>query len=140
MTEYPIEQRAGGIVYRRINHQIEYLLVTSNSNKERWIFPAGHVEAGETHEMAALREVGEEAGVTAKIVADCGDFQYYWNRNNQKISLNTHLFIMEYLQTQVINPEGRAVKFFRYEEILKLHLWDESKEIIKKAHEICKGL
>lgn len=140
MAEYPVEQRAGGIVFRKNNGQIEYLLVTSNSNKERWIFPAGHVEAGETDEEAALREVAEEAGVQAKTICDFGAFQHYWIRNNQKITLNTHLFIMEYLQTLVNNPEGRQVRFFPYEAILKLQLWEESKVIIQKADRYCRGL
>jgi 8-oxo-dGTP pyrophosphatase MutT (NUDIX family) len=35
----------------------------------RWTFPKGHVEPGETDEEAARREVEEETGVRATIVA-----------------------------------------------------------------------
>jgi diadenosine hexaphosphate hydrolase (ATP-forming) len=39
-----------------------------------WVFPKGHVEAGETQLQAALREIAEEAGVTAR----CDDPQRTW--------------------------------------------------------------
>jgi 8-oxo-dGTP pyrophosphatase MutT (NUDIX family) len=136
VTQYVIEQRAGGVVFRRMSDRIEYLLVTSNSNPERWIIPAGHIETGESAATAALREVTEEAGVQARIVTDLGNYQYHWYRNSQKILLDTCLFLMEYEATAVSNPEGRQVQFFLYEVLLKLNLWDESKEIIKKAHRI----
>jgi 8-oxo-dGTP pyrophosphatase MutT (NUDIX family) len=130
------EQRAGGLVFRNAGQQIEYLLVTSNSNPARWIIPAGHIEAGESPEMAALREVAEEAGVQAGIVADLGSYQYHWYRNNQKIMLNTQLFLMKYQLTIAPNPEGRQVCFFQYEDLLTLNLWDESKQIIQKAYQL----
>ena len=140
MIEFVTEQRAGGVVFRNVARQIEYLLVTSNSNPERWIIPAGHIEAGESPDVAALREVAEEAGVQANIIADLGSYQYQWYRHNRKILLDTHLFIMEYQATLITNPEGRQVKFYPYEALLTLNLWEESKELIKKAHQKCTKL
>jgi 8-oxo-dGTP pyrophosphatase MutT (NUDIX family) len=140
LTEFVTEQRAGGVVFRNGASQIEYLLVTSNSNPNRWIIPAGHIEAGESPDVAALREVAEEAGVRANIIADLGSYQYHWYRHNQKILLDTHLFIMEYQATLIPNPEGRQVKFYPYEVLLTLNLWEESKELIIKAHQKCSKL
>jgi 8-oxo-dGTP pyrophosphatase MutT (NUDIX family) len=134
LTELITEQRAGGLVLRRMAGQIEYLLVTSNSNPERWIIPAGHIEAEESPEVAALREVAEEAGVQAEIVADLGSYQYYWYRYHQKIMLNTRVFLMKYQLTVNPDPEGRQVQFFPYDTILTLNLWQESQKLIKQAH------
>lgn len=134
----PVEQRAGGVVFRKENGEIEFLLITSNSNRNRWIIPAGHVEAGETFMDTALREVTEEAGVEAAIVADLGNLSYLWRRGNQKVTINTSLYLMKYLKTITINPEGRLVRFFSFEETLNLNLWDESREFILKAQEIVK--
>ncbi len=130
------EQRAGGIVFRKMEDRIEYLLITSNSHKSKWIFPAGHVETGETHEETALREVGEEAGMLATIICKLGNYHYCWYRDNRKTIIDTHIFLMQYLKTLQTNPEGRRVNFFSYEVILTLNLWEESREFMKKAHRL----
>ncbi|HBE76332.1 MAG TPA: hypothetical protein DDW65_00895 [Firmicutes bacterium] len=130
-----IEKRAGGIVFRRQDDKLEYLLVTSNSNKSRWIFPAGHVETGEVPPEAALREVLEEAGVIAEIILDLGSFRYYWYHANQKIIIETDLYLMKYIKTISENPEGRQVQFFDFAQILDVNIWKESREFLKKAHQ-----
>lgn len=135
ITKPPLEYRAGGIVCRYAEGRHEFLLVTSNSNRERWIIPAGHIEDGETAEEAALREVVEEAGVAAKILFPLGNFRYSWYRNQQHINIDTCLFLMEYQKTMVVNPEGRDVRFFSYPELQSLNLWDESREFLRRAYE-----
>lgn len=136
LINQPNELRAGGIVFRKLDDRVEYLLVTSNSNKNRWIFPAGHVEIGETYEETALREVGEEAGVSATIICKLGNYHYSWYRDNRKTHIDTHLFLMKYMKTLCMNPEGRQVDFFSYETILNLNLWEESREFMAKAHRV----
>ena len=136
MSELPLEIRAGGIVFKKNEGLIQLLLVTSNSNRTRWVIPAGHVEPGETHQKAAVREVLEEAGVNASPVAYLGNFQYTWFRSaNLKVRLQTHLFLMKYIETIETNPENRLVGFFSLEEIHNLNLWEESQAFILKAHE-----
>ncbi len=135
MSNLPIERRAGGIVFCKEDSRIEFLLVTSNSNRNRWIIPAGHVEAGEAPMETALREVEEEAGVEAAIISDLGILEYLWYRSNQKILIETHLYLMKYLKTVAINPEGRQVGFFDYKQAESLNMWDESRAFLEKAYE-----
>ena len=56
----------GGVVFRLATEGPRYLLVEARGRRERWVFPKGHVEDGETAAVAALREVTEEAGVRAR--------------------------------------------------------------------------
>jgi 8-oxo-dGTP pyrophosphatase MutT (NUDIX family) len=63
---------AGGVVFRRTRDQVEYLLVRAKVPPDAWVFPKGHIEAGETAGEAAEREVLEEAGIRAKIVRPIG--------------------------------------------------------------------
>jgi len=134
-TNVPLEYRAGGIVCRYADGRHEFLLVTSKSDRERWIIPAGHIEEGESAEEAALREVVEEAGVSAKILFPLGNFRYKWYRNQQQIQIDTCLFLMEYEKTILENPEGRRVRFFSYPELQSLNVWEESREFLRKANE-----
>src|SRR5262245_12351117 len=66
---------AGGVVYRDSRRGPEYLVVTS-SGGGGWVMPKGHVEKGESCEETALREVEEEAGVVAEIVAPLDVLHY----------------------------------------------------------------
>jgi diadenosine hexaphosphate hydrolase (ATP-forming) len=54
---------AGGVVFSPAG---TVLLVRYRSGA--WAFPKGHVEAGETLEQTAVREVYEEGGVSARVV------------------------------------------------------------------------
>jgi 8-oxo-dGTP pyrophosphatase MutT (NUDIX family) len=59
--------QAGAIVYRT-DPDLEILLVRARRTPDHWIFPKGHIEAGESAGEAALREAREEAGVLGDVV------------------------------------------------------------------------
>lgn len=60
------EKSCGVLPYRVINGQREFLLVFESYSK-CWSIPKGHMEAGETEEQTALRELLEETGLEAKL-------------------------------------------------------------------------
>ena len=62
-----IVRQAGGVVLLR-----DQTVLRHNARGE-YLFPKGHVEEGETLEQTALREVTEEVGVEAEIVAELGE-------------------------------------------------------------------
>ena len=43
---------------------------------DEWVFPKGHLEAGETPEQAAVREVREETGLDIRIIRSLGSTRY----------------------------------------------------------------
>ena len=55
------------IMYRKINDNIEYLLLFQKKS-QTWSFPKGHMEAGETEKETALREVLEEIGLNTRLI------------------------------------------------------------------------
>ena len=61
------EVSAGGVVYRKNGVNYEFLL-GKHSGYHKWVLPKGLVEKGESQMEAAVREVEEEVGVSAKIV------------------------------------------------------------------------
>ena len=68
------ETSAGGLVVRRDDKAVQVALIARYDRRNRlvWSLPKGRVEEGETVEQAALREVLEETGLVASIVARWG--------------------------------------------------------------------
>lgn len=60
------EKSCGVLPYRTVNGKREFLLVFESFSK-CWSLPKGHMEAGETEEQTALRELWEETGLTGKL-------------------------------------------------------------------------
>lgn len=63
-----IFQKSCGVVpFRRFGGNAEVLLLFQRGSRT-WSFPKGHMEAGETEQQTALRELFEEAGFRTKLV------------------------------------------------------------------------
>lgn len=60
------EKSCGAVVFTRLKGKIQYLLISSLEGI--YGFPKGHVEAGESEEETALREISEEVGINVKLV------------------------------------------------------------------------
>ena len=56
----------GVIPFRWKGNEKEYLILLQTNSC--WSFPKGHMEAGETEEETALRELYEETGLSAKLI------------------------------------------------------------------------
>jgi len=59
------EKSCGALVVRQGDKEPEILLIKHRGG--HWAFPKGHVEAGETEEETARREVQEETGLRVKL-------------------------------------------------------------------------
>lgn len=79
----PIEKSAGAIVfYQWPDSKIEYLLLRHSD--KYWNFPKGHIEAGETEEKAARREVKEETGLDVEIMPGFKVWEKYFFRSSKE--------------------------------------------------------
>jgi len=111
------EITAGGIVFSG-----DKVLVLRN-HKGGWVFPKGHVELGESHEQAALREVLEESGVHATIVGPAGTstFHFYSYLDRAVHRKIVYWFEMETADTVVsVNRELQGGAFVDPAEALHL--------------------
>ena len=107
----------------------EDLLVEARRRRGEWVLPKGHIEPGETPEAAAVREVQEEAGVRAAVVARAGESAYAVDGQTVRVTF----FLMQY-QGEAGRPEDRARTWLRYEDALRLLRFDDTRRVLTRAH------
>jgi ADP-ribose pyrophosphatase YjhB (NUDIX family) len=66
---------------------------TDRHGRLLWSLPKGHIEAGETAEQAAVREVEEETGIAGEILAELGTIDFWFVADGQRI----HKTVQHYL-------------------------------------------
>jgi 8-oxo-dGTP pyrophosphatase MutT (NUDIX family) len=116
---------AGGIVYRRTDRGPEYLIVRARRDPTAWVLPKGHIEPGETPEAAAVREVEEEAGCVATIVAPLGRLVFG--------SVHTRIYLMRF-EREVGSDEGRELFWGSAEEAGKRLSFEDTRALLARAH------
>jgi mutator protein MutT len=88
-----LETSYGGVVVRG-----DEVLVITPTGRTVTGLPKGGMEAGETPEQAAAREVREETGVVAAVREPLGDVRYTYRRGGRRVRKTVHFFLCEYLE------------------------------------------
>lgn len=70
------QYKAGGIVIRQNDQNAVEVFLIHRHRYDDWSFPKGHIDAGETNEIAALREVREETGFECRVLGALPDMHY----------------------------------------------------------------
>jgi 8-oxo-dGTP pyrophosphatase MutT (NUDIX family) len=78
-----VVQAAGGLVVRRAGGLLQ-VAVVHRPVQHDWSFPKGKLEAGETFESAALREVREETGMVCRLLRFIGHTEYVDRKGRPK--------------------------------------------------------
>lgn len=127
MPPPPSPTHAGAVVFRRADPDHEYLVVSSSSGGD-WVLPKGHIEPGEASEAAALREVREEAAITAEIVAPLGAVAY--TKGGEEV--RAAFFLMR-LSGEVAPMEQREVRWLRHGEARALLTFEDARGLLDEA-------
>jgi 8-oxo-dGTP pyrophosphatase MutT (NUDIX family) len=127
---------AGCIVFRPDKKKKRYLIITSKKRKH-WVLPKGHIEAGRdtTPQDAALRELGEEAGLTGEIVHPLS-LQIYMKKDERVV---LQYFIVR-LTGKTTPKERRTLRWVDGKEALEKLSFDDTKKAFQEALEIMRNL
>ena len=116
---------AGGVVYRLKKNAPELLLVTAKLESSIWVLPKGHIEHGERTDQTAVREVFEEAGVTARIVEFLTTARQVVRGKPQRIEF----FLMERVAEEPAR-EGRRLAWLRQGEAIDRVTFAETRDVL----------
>jgi 8-oxo-dGTP diphosphatase len=132
---------AGGVAYRKVANRIEVALISVGLN-ERWQLPKGTVDQGEAHEIAALREVREEAGIEAEVITllDTVEYWYFASLSGSRVRYHkfVHFFLMRYLSGDVSDHdhEVNEARWVEIGEAISQLAFENERDVVKKAQEI----
>ena len=98
--ERQLETSSGGVIFRNSDGTIEVAL-TQTHRGPMWCLPKGRVEAEETLEEAALREVHEETGLRGTISRPLRPIEYTYQARSPDgertpIAKTVHFFLIEF--------------------------------------------
>jgi 8-oxo-dGTP pyrophosphatase MutT (NUDIX family) len=93
------ETSAGGLVVDGLDgpaHHRSAALIGRTDRRGRllWSLPKGHIEAGETAEQTAVREVAEETGIRGVVVAELGSIDYWFVTEGRRVHKTVHHYLM----------------------------------------------
>jgi len=120
--------QAGAIAFRIVAGTLQIMLVRAKKTPEHWIFPKGHIEADETAEIAAARELEEEAGIRGESLGQIGSLQFRFRERDIDVAYYLFAFTSE-----VPRKEKRERRWCSYDEALTLLSHVDAVELLKKA-------
>ncbi|HEX2297341.1 MAG TPA: NUDIX hydrolase [Pseudonocardiaceae bacterium] len=88
------EISAGGLVVDSANSKAALIGRIDRRGRLLWSLPKGHIEEGETPEQAAVREVAEETGLAAAVVATLGSIDYWFVADDRRVHKTVHHFLL----------------------------------------------
>ena len=129
---------AGGAAFRLNDSDYEIAIISVNPSL-RWQLPKGLIDAGETPEIAALREVREEAGIETELLSKIETIEYWYVGDNRgeraRFHKLVHFFLLKFIEGDVENHdfEVAEARWVKAEEALKMLAFKSEREIVEKA-------
>lgn len=129
---------AGGVAFREIDGRIEIAIILTNPER-RWQLPKGMIDAGESAEQAAVREVREEAGIDTDLIAPLDKTEYWFSaeRNGERTRLHkfVHWFLMRYRSGNVEDHDHEVIeaRWEAVETALEMLVFKNERDVVEKA-------
>lgn len=112
------------------------LVLRTNPPTGVWSLPGGMVEVGETLEQAALRELAEETGIVAKLIA-LADWAEIIEVDKTRIKRHfvVPMFVGTYISGTIqAGDDAGDARWFNLDEIGKLDMTPDTADLIAKTY------
>jgi 8-oxo-dGTP pyrophosphatase MutT (NUDIX family) len=118
----------GAVVFKLTGEGARYLLVEAAGTRDRWVFPKGHVENGETAAATAQREVSEEAGVRVRQIRRLRRVE----QNQEGDWISIAYFLMAYAG-RTTPLEKRRIRWLAFDEAIEALDLEKSRRLLRSA-------
>jgi 8-oxo-dGTP diphosphatase len=129
---------AGGVVVRQVKNRPHVALICVGPQR-RWQLPKGLVESDEAPEAAATREVREEAGVEADLIAPVETIEYWYvaQKGDGRVRYHkkVHFFLFRYRSGDVADHdhEVHEARWVAAEEAMEMLSFANEKRVVETA-------
>ena len=131
------ETSAGGLVVDRASLSGRGALIARRDRRGRlvWSLPKGHIEAGETQEQAAIREVEEETGIRGNVIAPLGTIDFWFVAENRRVHKTVHHYLLERAAGELSDADIEVVEvaWVPLAEAQARLAYADERELVEKA-------
>jgi 8-oxo-dGTP diphosphatase len=124
---------AGGVVWRRAGDTVA-IAIAHRPRYDDWSLPKGKLDAGESWEDAALREVEEEIGVRARLGDELDPVSYNDRKGRAKV---VRYWLMEPEDDTAFTPNDEVdeLRWLAPPEAIELLTYPHDAELVEAAAE-----
>lgn len=134
---------AGGLVVDPTGPVPRVALISHRDRRGRvvWSLPKGHVEEGETISEAAVREVFEETGVSAEIVAELGTVSFWFTADDRRVHKTVHHFIMQAVGGEISGESSEVLtaEWVALDQAASRLAYADERRLLTKARQMLMG-
>jgi 8-oxo-dGTP pyrophosphatase MutT (NUDIX family) len=124
-------------VFRRAAGGLRFLLI--RDPYRNWGLPKGHIEADETPEQAALREVAEETGLNGlTVVAELPTIDWYFRDGGRLVHKFCHFFLVESADGEPVPQADEGITdclWCDFSDALRTVSYANAREVLRVAGE-----
>ncbi|GAB2910035.1 hypothetical protein GCM10027047_05290 [Rhodococcus aerolatus] len=127
----PHEQRSAALIGR-----------TDRRGRLLWSLPKGHLEAGETAEQAAEREVQEETGIVGTVLAPLGSIDYWFVTEGRRVHKTVHHYLLRFDGGELSDEdvEVTEVAWVPLPEMDQRLAYADERRLVRTAADVIAGL
>jgi ADP-ribose pyrophosphatase YjhB (NUDIX family) len=131
------EVSAGGLVVDLDSGATPGALIGKRDRRGRllWSLPKGHLEAEETAEQAAVREIAEETGIRGEIMGTLGTIDFWFVADGRRIHKTVHHFLLRATGGELSDDdvEVSEVAWVPFTELTKRLAYPDERTLMERA-------
>ncbi|MGX7823764.1 NUDIX hydrolase [Actinokineospora sp. 24-640] len=133
------ETSAGGLVIDAARGRVAVIGRLDRRGQLLWSLPKGHIEAGETPEQTAVREIAEETGIDGEVVRPLGTIDYWFIADGtRRVHKTVHHFLL-IAQSYELSDEDVEVSEVAWVDIAELEArlaYGDERRLVRRARQL----